>query len=59
MKENISFVITKRADVLIRNDANVNRLKAGLEIELIQVDTSMALRIDSASFAALTHLGVI
>ena len=40
LSEDISFVITKRPDVLIRNDKDVKRLKSGDEIELIQVDAS-------------------
>ena len=40
LSEDISFVITKRPDVLIRNDKDVKRLKSGDEIELIQVDVS-------------------
>ena len=40
LNEDISFVITKRPDVLIRNDKDVKRLKSGDQIELIQVDAS-------------------
>ena len=40
LSKGLSFVITKRPDILIRNDKNVKRLKAGDEIELIQVDAS-------------------
>ena len=40
LSEGISFVTTKQPDVLIRNDKDVKRLKAGDEIELIQVDAS-------------------
>ena len=40
LSEDISFVITKRPDVLIRNHKDVKRLKSGDEIELIQVDAS-------------------
>ena len=40
LSEDISFVIAKRLDVLIRNDKDVKRLKAGHDIELIQLDAS-------------------
>ena len=40
MSEDISFLITKQLDVLIRDDKDIKRLKTGDKTQLIQVNAS-------------------